>query len=166
MNFKEIKPGYPVYILDKQGLTVVEGKVTAVGFPYYPVPKEPAAIGATPHTMQPQGMSIDITIDAGGKTATYTIPEHLSVTYAGNIVLSTDQQGLTREVEAMKNAAQQVLDSMNRQKEIIAAASGLLEQLSPVYKERAATEKRFAALEGAVSEIKGLIQGLANEFKN
>nr|DAH23874.1 MAG TPA: hypothetical protein [Bacteriophage sp.] len=36
-------------------------------------------------------MVIDVTIESNGKTATYTIPENLSVTYAGDIVLSTDK---------------------------------------------------------------------------
>ena len=35
-------------------------------------------------------MVVDVTIELNSKTATYTIPENLSITYAGDIVLSTD----------------------------------------------------------------------------
>jgi hypothetical protein len=57
-------------------------------------------------------MVIDVTIESNGKTATYTIPENLSVTYAGDIVLATDKQGLIAEVESMKNTAEKILESV------------------------------------------------------
>jgi len=162
MNFKDIRQGYPVYILDKQALSLSEGKVTAVGFPYFPTQTPgPAAPGA-----QPLGMSVDVTIEAGGKAATYTIPEQLSVTFAGNLVLSTDRAGLAAEVEAMRTAARQALEGMERQKEIVAAADGLLAQLKPEYRERAETEKRFSVLEGAMADVKSLLREMADELKN
>lgn len=157
MNFKDIRQGYPVYILDKQALSLSEGKVTAVGFPYFPAQTPPGS-----HSL---GMSVDVTIEAGGKAATYTIPEQLSVTFAGNLVLSTDRSGLAAEVESMRTAAQQAIEGMQRQKDIIAAADGLLIQLKPEYRERAETEKRFSSLEGAMADVKSLLQGLTAELK-
>ncbi len=157
MNFKDIRQGYPVYILDKQALSLSEGKVTAVGFPYFPVQTPPGA-----HSL---GMSVDVTIEAGGKAATYTIPEQLSVTFAGNLVLSTDRAGLAAEVESMRTAARQAIEGMQRQKDIIDAADGLLIQLKPEYRERAETEKRFSSLEGAMADVKSLLQGLTAELK-
>lgn len=115
---------------------------------------------------EPLGMSVDVTIEAGGKAATYTIPEQLSVTFAGNLVLSTDRTGLAAEVEAMRTAARQALEGMERQKEIVAAADGLLAQLKPEYRERAETEKRFNALEGAMADVKSLLREMADELKN
>ena len=35
-------------------------------------------------------MVVDVTIEANGKMATYAIPESHSVTYAGHLVLSTE----------------------------------------------------------------------------
>ena len=115
MLFKDIKQNYPVYILDKQDLSVIQGKATSVSFPRMDMnPK----IGKTE-------MVVDVTIEVNGKTGTYTIPENLSVTYAGNLVLSTDKQGLSGEIEAMKNNAEQILASVDRQKEILNKASSL-----------------------------------------
>lgn len=79
-------------------------------------------------------MVVDVTIESEGKTATYTIPENLSVTYAGDIVLATDKQGLVCEVEAMKNAAEKILESIPRQKEIVDKSSTLLADLNPAFK--------------------------------
>ena len=57
-------------------------------------------------------MVVDITIESSNKTATYTIPENLSITYAGDIVLSTDKICLAREVESMKNTAEKIIESV------------------------------------------------------
>lgn len=156
MTFKDIKQNYPVYILDKQELTVTTGKATAVSFP-----RIDNNVG---NTIQPQ-MVIDITIDAGGKSAVYTIPENLSVTYAGNRVFSTDRDGLIREIEAMKNAAEQVLASVDHQKAIVEKSASLLAELNPIYKEKAQTEARFKELEGAVSDIKDMFSELMKQMK-
>lgn len=65
-------------------------------------------------------MVVDVTIEANSKTATYSIPENLSVTYAGDVVLSTDKQGLMAEVEQMKNTAEKYLSQfLNRRKQQI-----------------------------------------------
>lgn len=50
-------------------------------------------------------MMVDVTIEVEGRTAVYTIPENLVVTYASNIVLSTDREGIAREVETAKATA-------------------------------------------------------------
>lgn len=163
MLFKDIKQNYPVYILDKQDLSVIQGKATSVSFPRMDMnPK----IGKTE-------MVVDVTIEVNGKTGTYTIPENLSVTYAGNLVLSTDKQGLSGEIEAMKNNAEQILASVDRQKEILNKASSLLAELNPVYREKQETEKRFGVIETQVSEvkksvdeIKDLVTSFLKEFKS
>ena len=100
MAFKDVKQNYSVYILNKQDITITDGKVISVGFPHLDLSIKPA--------MGQSQMVVDVTIEANSKTATYSIPENLSVTYAGDVVLSTDKQGLMAEVEQMKNTAEQI----------------------------------------------------------
>lgn len=119
MLFKDIKQNYPVYILNKQDLSLVQGKATQVSFPRMEMNQK---AGKTE-------MVMDITIEANGKTATYVIPENLSVTYAGNLILSTDKMSLASEIEAMKNTAEQVLASVGHQKEVLEKSSSLLAEL-------------------------------------
>lgn len=157
MIFKDIKQNYPVFILDKQALTITQGKAIAVAFPRLDLNKN--VVGTTQ-------MVVDVTIEAEGKTATYTIPESLSVTYAGNLVLSTDRQGLVNEVEAMKTAAEQALSSMERQKEILAKSSALLAELNPAFKEKQETEKRFGQIEDSICEIKDLLKAQQEAMTN
>ena len=156
MIFKDIKQNYPVFMLDKQALTITQGKAIAVAFPRLDLNKNAAVTQ----------MVVDVTIEAEGKTATYTIPENLSVTYAGNLVLSTDRQGLVNEVEAMKTAAEQALSSMGRQKEILAKSSALLAELNPAFKEKQETEKRFGQIESSIHEIKDLLKAQQEAMAN
>lgn len=111
MLFKDIKQTYPVFILYKQSITITQGTVTSVGFPRLDFNQgKPNNVSST---------VIDVTIEANGKTATYTIPDNLSVTYTNNLVLSTSKDGLVREVESMKASAEQILSSIDKQREIV-----------------------------------------------
>ena len=150
MLFKDVKQNYPVYILNKQDLSLTQGKAAQVPFPRMEMNQK---TGKTE-------MVIDITIEANGKTATYVIPENLSVTYAGNLILSTDKMSLASEIEAMKNTAEQVLASVDHQKEVLEKSSSLLAELNPVYKEKQETEKRFSAIEETVTGVKGSVDEL------
>ena len=154
MQFKYIQQGYSVYILNKQDMTVTQGKVTGNTFP-----RMDTINGKTQ-------MVVDVNIEADGKTATYTIPETLSVTFAGNLVLSTDQEGLAREVEAMKNNAEKRLASVDKDKMIVEKATSLLAELNPIYKEKQQTEQRFGKIEGAITDLKELMKSQQEMMAN
>ena len=154
MQFKDIQQGYSVYILNKQDMTVIQGKVTGNTFP-----RMDTINGKTQ-------MVVDVNIEADGKTATYTIPETLSVTFAGNLVLSTDQEGLAREVEAMKNNAEKRLASVDKDKMIVEKATSLLAELNPIYKEKQQTEQRFRKIEGAITDLKELMKSQQEMMAN
>ena len=142
MLFKDIKQNYPVYILNKQDLSLTQGKAVQVPFP----------------RMEMNQKTGKITIEANGKTATYVIPESLSVTYAGNLILSTDKMSLASEIEAMKNTAEQVLASVDHQKEVLEKSSSLLAELNPVYKEKQETEQRFGKIENSINRMEELMK--------
>lgn len=146
--FKDIKQNYPVYILDTQELEFTQGKVTQVSFPRLEMNQKTSKAE----------MIVDVTIDANGKTATYTIPENLSVTYAGNIVLSTEKSGLISEVEAQKTNAEQVLSSAEKAKTIIEKAPSLLSELNPALKEKQETEQRFGKIEKSIDNIASIMK--------
>jgi hypothetical protein len=159
MTFKDVKQNYPVYILDKQTVKIEKGTVTAVSFPRMDMSK-PTTAG------QGVNMVVDVTVQVDGKQATYCIPDNLSVTYAGTLVLATEQAGLVQEVEAMREQARQVLSSVDRQKEIMKKADAILSEINPVYKEKQETETRFKSIEDSLSEIKSMFKQLAAEKKD
>lgn len=155
MLFKDIKQNYPVYILDKQNVKFTQGKVQSVSFPHLDN-SNPIGMGKT---------VVDVVIDAEGKTATYAMPENLSVVYAGDIVLSTDREGIIREIEAMKTSAEQVIASMDKQQEIVDKTTTLLTDLNPEYRAKQENEQRLSNLENSMQELKEMMSGFIKELK-
>ena len=158
MAFKDVKQSYSVYMLNKQNMTISDSKVISVGFPHMDMNNKPQ--------LGQSQMVVDVTIESEGKTATYTIPENLSVTYAGDIVLSTDKQGLLCEVEAMKNSAEKVLESIPRQREIVDKATTLLADLNPIYKEKKQNEERFNKMETSINKLEQTVTNFINSFSH
>lgn len=81
--FKDIKQNYPVYILDTQEFSLIQGKATQVSFPRLEMNQK---TGKTE-------MVVDVTIEANGKMATYAIPESHSWT-ASQVKKSMESLGL------------------------------------------------------------------------
>lgn len=148
MTFKELKQGYPIYMLDKDKLEVKCGKVRENSFP------------RIDQMNGQRQMVVDVSVECDGKTATYTMPEDSCVVYANNLVISTHQQGLTTEVEKMKEEAERILASVDRQEKIVNTADDLLAQLNPTLKEKRETEQRFLKIEGRMDGVDGKLDRL------
>lgn len=155
MVFKEVKQNYEIHILDKENVKHMKGKVISVSFPRMMMMQN----GGTQQV-------IDVTIECDDKTATYSIPEHLSVTYAGNYVLATSLDYLIKEIESIKNSAQQMIDSIDKQKDVVEKSSKLLIELNPSFREKKEIEDRFNKIESNVSEMKNMLSNFIHEFKN
>ena len=156
MTFRDIKQNYPVYILDKRELKITQSKAISVSVPH---PDTNRRTGKTE-------MVVDVTIEINGKTPTYAIPENLSVSYDGDIVLSTSKQGLSDEVEAMVVSADQILASIPLANRIKEMAPSLRAELNPAYKEKQETEMRFGKIEGSISEMKTMMQQQQKMMEN
>lgn len=155
MQFKDIKPNGAVYILNVEEMALTQGVVTAVSFPR--VDKDQKTGGPI--------MVVDVTIEAGGKKATYVIPESHSVTYAGSLVLSTDKIGLIGDVESQKASAERLLEQVDKAKAIIERAPELLAELNPALKEKQETEQRLNSIENGMKEMREMLSGFIKEFK-
>lgn len=154
MVFKDIKQNYPVFILNRETMALTTGKAVQVPFP---------RVNMNPKTGKTE-MVVDLTIEVDGKTATYVIPENLSVAYAEPLILATDKSGLTGEIEAMRSTAEQILSSVDRQKDIMEKAAGLLAELNPALKERQETEKRLSSVESSMKELKNMLQDFISKM--
>lgn len=161
MTFKEVNPGFTVYVLDKKEFKVIHGKVTA---------KTPR-VEIDNKTYQSKAV-VDVAIDLNGTNFTFTIPETQSITYSNDYILSTDEAALAAEIKYMLNQSQQFIESVPRHKTVIEKAPGLLAQIDPAYKERVETEKRFSTIEtdvkgmkDTVCELKEMMKSFIDEFK-
>lgn len=162
MLFKDIKQNYPVHILDKDNVSYIQGKVVSVSFPHMDN-TNPMSMGKT---------VVDVVIDADGKSATYTIPENMGIVYAGNLVLSTDKDGIIREVEALKTSSEQYLKSVDKTRKVLEKSTSLLAELNPEIKAKQENELRLSNLENTMKDIqsdmkdfKEMMSGFIKEMK-
>lgn len=114
---------------------------------------------------QPTGLVVDITIEADGATKTYTIPETATITYTGYLVLSTDKDGILREVEALKAASEEALSQVERHKQTVTNCNQLLEDLNPAFAEKRAQDKRIESIESEVRSLGNIVKDFINEFR-
>lgn len=156
MTFREIK-NYPVFILDKQTFSVAQGKAVDVSLPHFDAQRPNPSINTT--------MVVDVTIEVDGKSTIYTISENSTVTYAGSLVLATNKEDITKEINNMVITAQQIIDSVDKQKEIIEKAPIILAELNPELKEKQEAEKRLSNLESSVIEMKDMMSTILSKLK-
>lgn len=157
MLFKDMKQGYTVYFLDKESVRGYQGKVVSVAVPRYDAP----IFG---QQSQPSGMVVDVTIEAEGATRTYTIPESSSVAYAGTLVISTDRDGVVREAESIKAAAQDALSKVEHYRDAVDKCDALLEEWNPALAEKREQERRIGGIENEVKNLGTLVREFISNF--
>ena len=156
MLFKDLKIGYPVYIFHKDGeKRITQGKVTAIS---------PSRLPQTP-SLQTMQMVVDVTIDDGGSSRTYAIPDNTSVTYTNGLVLSTDRDGVIREVEILRNQCAEELAKIEDYRKSVSECEKILTEWNPVFREKRETEERFSKLETSMSDLKSMMSGLIKELR-
>lgn len=158
MLFKDLKIGYQVYILHKGAdIKVGVGKVTAVSPPRFP---------QTQGNFQTMQMVIDVTIEENGESRTYTTPDSLPVTYAGNeLVIATEREGILKEVESIKALNEEELSKVATRRTMVEQCEKVLAEWNPQFKEKRETEERFSKLETSMADLKGMLSGLIKELK-
>lgn len=142
MNFKELKPNYPIHILDKtEGVKYILGKVLNVGQPRYDIPAQQAP-GSMPNFSMPS-MKVDVTIEADGKTKTYVFDENAATASVWNVLFSTDKDGVIRELDATITHCEQYLAEEEHIKRDLKESKELKGQLDTSYKDKQETDARF-----------------------
>ena len=156
MLFKDLKIGYPVYIFHKDGeKRITQGKVTAIS---------PSRLPQTP-SLQTMQLVVDVTIDDGGSSRTYAIPDNTSVTYTNGLVLSTDREGVIREVEILRNQCAEELAKIEDYRKSVSECEKILTEWNPAFREKRETEERFSKLETSMSDLKSMMSGLIKELR-
>lgn len=173
MLFKDIKQNYPIYLLDKDNKVFITGKVTGTTFPHPEKNDRQTLPGGLPNyntQSKSKRMVVDLTIEAGDRTATYEVSENATVNYAGNLVIATDKQALVPEMEAMVNSASDFLATIDQRKaeaeETVKKMKATLAEVSPQFKQQQEYDARFNKLEGSVDELKDMMKNFIKEFKS
>jgi len=162
MRFNETKNGYPVYLFRRDSVEASQGKVTNISSPRVNISNPSNPMPGT--FAQTNPLVVDVTIEENGVNKTYTIPENLEVTYAGDLVIATTREGILREVEAVKSRADEFLSNMEKYKSTSVSCEKILTEWNPAFKEKKETEARFGAIEDDMREVKDMIKELIGKL--
>lgn len=114
--FKDLKKGYQVYTLDTSGVPkFFMGTVVNVSEPRF-------AQSQLGQYQQLQDRVMDLTIEVDGKSMTYVVPENQNVAMANGITLACSVDPIMNHLNAMKRTSTDIVNSVDKNKEIIEAA--------------------------------------------
>lgn len=142
MTFKDLKSGYPIYLLDRTALRYEQGKVMAVGMPHADL--QAGNFGK---------MLIDVTIQADGKQNTYSVSDTEKTAYAGSLLIACEKECVINEVRAINAQAEETLAKVEASRKTVANCKTLLEELDTTFKDKQETEHRFLKLEERFGSI-------------
>lgn len=141
IQFKDIRAGHMVHLLDKTNIEYTEAKVDSVRPPYF----APNNISAT--------KVVDITLNVKGSLKTYVVAENATVSYADSLLLATDKQQVTLEVQSLRGTAEAAVKAYDSNVATVEKCDKVLEQLDQSIAEKRETERRFASLERKLNEL-------------
>lgn len=143
--FKDAKEGQTVYLFNRNNAEYKEGVVSsAPSIPHY-VPNQAV-------------LMTDVSIRVEDSEKVYSIPENLSLTYAGEWCLATEQQDLLREIESVDAKAEKTINDLPRLEQIREKCKKLKLDLNPQLKAQQATEERFGRLEKNMEDLSSMFK--------
>lgn len=140
MLFKNAKVGQVVHILDRKTAQYFVGKIEQpVSAPHYE-PNHPT-------------LMVDVVINVDGQTRTFTIPENLAATYAGDLCIATETSDLLSELDQMEMQGEKTLQDVPRIEQMLASVKERKMQLNPALKEKQEQDVRMQKLETSVQNL-------------
>lgn len=150
--FKDTKEGQNVFLFNRDTAEYKIGTITSQPtMPHY-APSQPI-------------LMVDVTIKTDDVIKTYSIPENLSVTYAGDWCIATEQQDLLREVETLDMKAEKAISEVPKLQEIREKCKKLKLDLNPQLKIQQATEERFGRIETNMEQLSAMFREFMNTQK-
>lgn len=145
--FKDLKKGYQVYTLDTSGVPkFFMGTVVNVSEPRF-------AQSQLGQYQQLQDRVMDLTIEVDGKSMTYVVPENQNVAMANGITLACSVDPIMNHLNAMKRTSTDIVNSVDKNKEIIEACDSILEDINPTFKQTKDQDRKIKNLEEKVDRM-------------
>lgn len=140
MLFKELKSNYPIFLLDRATLNFEQAKVMSVQ-PNY-------------QSVNMNRIEVNVTIqNKEGKQNTYAVADSEQSAYAGNLFISTSKDCIINEVNALKNASEEVLSKVEEHKQTVEKCKELLAELDTTFRDQQKTNERLDQMENKLDEI-------------
>lgn len=159
--FKDLKPGLQILMLDKSvtPMKCYNGKVVKVSPPRVEMPKMDNPMQPFP-SMQFQDRVVDLTVEYDGKTSTFVVSENSNVAYGDMVTISCTEEPIINEVKSKMKESADIVDSYEYHKANIEECKSILATISPQYADNQEQDKRMAAMESDIAEIRRLILSL------
>lgn len=144
MNFKELKKGFPVYIINKDTVEYSQGKVAQDATP----PRLNATFA--------QPMVTDVSIESNGVTKIWTLPADQKVAEMqtdNNIIIATDKSTIVAMIKSIQTECETYLQGIELNQKRLETSKKLIAELDVTYKQQQQTEERFSRLEQSIAGI-------------
>lgn len=102
---------------------------------------------------QLQDRVMDLTIEVDGKSMTYVVPENQNVAMANGITLACSVDPIMNHLNAMKRTSTDIVNSVDKNKEIIEACDSILEDINPTFKQTKDQDRKIKNLEEKVDRM-------------
>ena len=147
MTFRELKQGYPLYILNVNTMEVGTGTVTFVGQPHVTQDKQKIAKGQLQ-------MVIDVTATFGSQSQTIELTDSLSSTLSndGNLLITPNLDDVANGIRMVKTRCEEYIRNEQHYKDLITKCDTLLPQVDPVYRQSLTNEARFNDMQAVIDK--------------
>lgn len=147
MLFKELKQGYPLYILNMNTMEVGAGTVTFVGQPHVTQDKKKIAKGQLQ-------MVIDVTANFAGTTRTIELTDSLGQTMSddGTLLITPNQEDIANGMRVVKARCEEYLRNEEHYKEVIKRCDEELPKYDPLYRQSVESENRFSEMQSTIDK--------------
>ena len=152
--FSTLRKGASIYILDKTSKPEVKiGYVDNVTLPrpMYPTYNPAVSLGTNMQRV------VDITVRVDDDKKEFCVPADLSIHTYGDYTLSESKEAMISEVDSLMKNSQDILDSIDKEKQNVAAYQNILKTLNPVY---AKEQERDTAIESLTQQVDGIHSAL------
>ncbi len=156
MNFKELRKGFPVYIINKDTVEYTQGRVAQDATP----PRINTTFG--------QPMITDVSIEANNVTKIWTLPADQKVAEMqsdSNIIISTDQAAILAMIKNIQTECETYLQGIDLNKKRLDSSKKLIAKLDINYKQQQETEERFSRIEQSIQGMEDTLSQILKAVK-
>ena len=155
MIFKDLKQGFPLYVLNVNTMDVGTGTVSRVAGPHITSDKRKLATGQLM-------MVVDVSATMGNNTLNFELQENASNTMSddGQFLISPNQEDIANGVRMVKTRCEEYIRNEQHYKELIKKCDALLPQIDPLYRQSIDNEARFNDMQATIDKQSKDIQDM------
>lgn len=160
MIFKELKQGFPLFVLNVNTAEVGTGTVTSVGAPHVTQDKKKLAKGQ-------MMMVVDVSAQIGNNTLNFEFDPNVSRTMSddGQFMISPNKEDIVNGMRMIQTRSEEALRLMPTYKDLSQKCGAWLQENDPVFQQNAAYEKKLSQMQTLIDKQSEVIAQQAADTK-